>query len=197
MGAAGRARVLQFQARALVDRIEDVYRTPIAPHVAAGHREERHDLRPHDAQTERRSPRHRIAVPTDATADRIVLKIDHSKELLACATSALSQGGVANHEARDLSGARNTGVAAAAGDLIAFIGDDAVIDASWLDISVARCKGPDILGASGWINPRRVGLRPAWLPEEFMSATNLGFAAVKFERHWAIARAMLRVGVTE
>jgi hypothetical protein len=31
--------------------------------------------------------------------------------------------------------------------------------------------------------PRRVGLRPAWLPEEFLSATNSGFATVEFERH--------------
>jgi hypothetical protein len=136
-------------------------------------------------------------VPTDGTADRIVLEIDHKKELLAYATSALSQGGVANHEARGLSGERNTGVAAATGDLIAFIDDDAIIDARWLDIPVARCKGPDILGDSGWINPLWVGLRPAWLPEEFLSATSTGFASVKFERHWAIARAMLRVGMAE
>jgi glycosyltransferase involved in cell wall biosynthesis len=33
MGAAGRARVSQFQARAVVDRIEHVYRTLIAPHA--------------------------------------------------------------------------------------------------------------------------------------------------------------------
>jgi glycosyltransferase involved in cell wall biosynthesis len=165
--------------------------------LAAGHREGRHDLRPHDAQTERRSRRHRIAVPTGATADRIVLEIDHKKELLAYATWTLSQLLVANHEAGGLSGGRNTGVAAATGDLIAFIDDDAVIDASWLDIPVARCKGPDILGAGGWTNPLRVGLRPGWLPEEFLSATNSGFATVKFERHWAIARAMLRVGMAE
>jgi glucosyl-dolichyl phosphate glucuronosyltransferase len=84
-------------------------------------------------------------VPTDATADRIVLEIDHKKELLAHVTPALSQGGVANHEACRLSGGRNTGVAAATGDLIAFIIDEAVIDASWLDIPVARCKGPIFL----------------------------------------------------
>ena len=30
-----------------------------------------------------------------------------------------------------------------------------------------------------------------------LSATNSGFAMVKFERHWAIARAMLRVGMAE
>jgi len=97
-------------------------------------------------------------VPTDATADQIILEIDRKKELLAYAISALSRGVVANHEACGLSGGRNTGVAAATGDLIAFIDDEAIIDASWLDIPVARCKGSNILGASGWINPRRVGL---------------------------------------
>jgi glycosyltransferase involved in cell wall biosynthesis len=99
-------------------------------------------LRPHDAQTERRSRRHRIAEPADATADRIVLEINHNKEPLACATSALSQGGVANHEARGLSEGRNTGVAAATGDLIAFIDDDAVIDASSLDYSRGTMQRP-------------------------------------------------------
>jgi hypothetical protein len=34
MGAAGRARVAQFQACAVVDRIENVYRTLIAPRAA-------------------------------------------------------------------------------------------------------------------------------------------------------------------
>jgi hypothetical protein len=34
MGAAGRARVWQFKARAVVDIIENVYRTLIAPHAA-------------------------------------------------------------------------------------------------------------------------------------------------------------------
>ena len=34
MGAAGRARVARFQARAVVDRIENVYRTLIAPRAA-------------------------------------------------------------------------------------------------------------------------------------------------------------------
>jgi hypothetical protein len=44
---------------------------------------------------------------------------------------------------------------------------------------------------------RRVGLRPPWLLDEFLSATNSGFATVEFERHRAIARAMLRVGMAE
>jgi hypothetical protein len=34
LGAAGRARVSQFQAPAVVGRSEDVYRTLIAPHAA-------------------------------------------------------------------------------------------------------------------------------------------------------------------
>jgi hypothetical protein len=35
------------------------------------------------------------------------------------------------------------------------------------------------------------------LAEEFLSATNSGFAMVTFELHWAIARAMLRVVMSE
>jgi glycosyltransferase involved in cell wall biosynthesis len=127
-------------------------------------------------------------------SDQIVLVIDHNEELPACATSALPKGMlvVANQEARGLSGGRKAGVVAATGDLIAFIDDDAVIDASWLDIPVARCKGPDVLGGSDWIDPLWVGLRLARL-----RATNSGFATVKFERHWAVAKAMLRVGMAE
>jgi len=131
--------------------------------------------------------------------DQIVLVIDHDEELLACTTSALSQWVVvvANREARGLSGGRNTGVAAATRDLITFIDDGAVADASWLDIPLARCKGPDILGASGCIDPLWAGLHPAWLPEEFLSATNSGFTTAKFERHWASVEAKLRVGMAE
>lgn len=88
-------------------------------------------------------------------------------------------------------------MAAATGDLIAFIDDDAVADASSFDLPVARCKGPDILAASGWIDPLRVGLLPAWLPEEFLVETNSGFATVNFARHWAIAKPMLRVRIAE
>jgi len=128
-----------------------------------------------------------------------VVAADLNEELLACVTSALSQGVlvVVNHEARGLSDGRNTGVAAATGDLIAFTDDDTVIDATWLDIPAAQCKGPDILGASGWIDLLWMGLRSAWLSEEFLSATNSGFATVKFERHWVIAKAMLCVGMAE
>jgi len=115
------------------------------------------------------------------------------------ATSALSHGVlvIVNHEARGLSGGRNTGVAAATVDLITFVDDDAVADASRLDIPLARSNGPDILGASVWIDPIWVELRPARLPEEFLSATNSDFATTKFERHWATAKTMLRVGMAE
>ena len=43
-------------------------------------------------------------------------------------------------------------------------------------------------------NVGHVGLRRAWLPEEFLGATNSVFATVKFEREWAIAKTTLRVG---
>jgi len=46
-------------------------------------------------------------------------------------------------------------------------------------------------------NVGQVGLRRAWLPEEFLSATNSGFVRVKSERDCAIAKTTLRVGRAE
>jgi glucosyl-dolichyl phosphate glucuronosyltransferase len=102
--------------------------------------------------------------------DQIILVIDHNEDLLARATAALPKKVlvIANQEARGLSGARNTGIAAATGDLIAFIDDDVVVDTNWLDLLIARCEEPDVLGASSWVEPQWVGARPSWFPQEFL-----------------------------
>ena len=129
---------------------------------------------------------------------QIALVIDHNEELLTCTTSVLSRAVsvVASEEAHGLFGGCNTGVAATE-DRIAFIDDDWVIDEGWLDSRVARRTDPDIPGAGGWMNPQRVGLRPAWLPEEFTHATNSGVARAEFQRHWTIEGATPRVGMAE
>lgn len=101
-------------------------------------------------------------------AAEIVLVIDHAPELEAEARRrwpALSV--VANRERRGLSGARNTGVAEAGGDVVAFLDDDAIARPDWLERLAAAYADPDVLGAGGSVRPRWLEGRPGWFPPEF------------------------------
>ncbi len=50
---------------------------------------------------------------------------------------------------RNLSMSRNVGIAAAAGDIVAFIDDDAYPDPAWLDRLMAAYADPEVAGAGG------------------------------------------------
>jgi glucosyl-dolichyl phosphate glucuronosyltransferase len=75
---------------------------------------------------------------------------------------------IENHYPRGVSGARNAGIAAARGRVIAFLDDDAVADPSWLTALLAVCERPGVLGVMGRIEPLWRGTRPSWFPDEFM-----------------------------
>ncbi|MEN3309806.1 MAG: hypothetical protein V7603_6008 [Micromonosporaceae bacterium] len=98
----------------------------------------------------------------------VVVVIDHNDTLLARATQRLTRCQVlANRGARGLSGARNTGVAAVTGDIVAFLDDDAAARPGWLAGMLRWFDDPATLGVAGRVDPVWPHGRPAWFPAEF------------------------------
>ena len=103
-----------------------------------------------------------------APAQEIVLTIDHSPELLAESEKRWPNLRLAeNHEEQGLSGARNCGVAACSGEVVAFLDDDAVAAPDWLERLGEAYRDPAVIGAGGAVHPAWVEGKPNWFPPEF------------------------------
>lgn len=97
-----------------------------------------------------------------------VVVVDHNPDLHARLAATLPDVTVVeSREARGLSGARNTGVAQARGDIVAFLDDDAVAEPDWLKFFADSYADPAVAGVGGLVLPRWETQRPSWFPEEF------------------------------
>ncbi|HKD74842.1 MAG TPA: glycosyltransferase, partial [Ktedonobacterales bacterium] len=101
-------------------------------------------------------------------SDEIVVVVDHNHRLLQRVRDELPHViAVANDGQRGLSDARNSGIAASTGEIIAFLDDDAVAGPDWLAQVGAAYDDKAVIATGGTIIPIWQGKRPAWLPEEF------------------------------
>lgn len=104
----------------------------------------------------------------ERAAFEIVLVVDHNAQLFERARETFDGAIVVeNAHPQGLSGARNTGVEATSGDVVAFLDDDAAADPGWLRWLADTYADPDVLGVGGYIDPAWATARPRWWPDEF------------------------------
>jgi GT2 family glycosyltransferase len=109
------------------------------------------------------------ALAQDPRPDEVVVVIDHNDDLLERARRELTRARVvANEEGRGLSGARNTGVRHATGEIVAFLDDDARARPGWLRALTTAFADPTVIGAGGIALPYWESEAPSWIPPEFL-----------------------------
>ncbi|HET6745874.1 MAG TPA: glycosyltransferase family 2 protein [Candidatus Limnocylindria bacterium] len=102
-------------------------------------------------------------------AHETILVIDHNEPLRERAAAELkSVQVIENGGQRGLSDARNSGVRAASGSVVAFLDDDAAAAPDWLTALARIYDDEEVMGVGGSATPEwPAGRRPRWFPEEF------------------------------
>lgn len=111
------------------------------------------------------------ALSQDGPQSQVILVVDHCDELFERAHCEFCDEDrvtvYQNTELPGLSGARNTGVKAAHGDVIAFLDDDAIAEPGWALAMMRHYENRRVACVGGFADPVWPESRPAWMPKEF------------------------------
>jgi len=138
------------------------------------------------AYTERRWNELRAAVASVQqqryAPQEIIVVVDNNSALFERVCAEFPQvTAIENRYRRGLSGARNSGIAVARGEVIAFLDEDAIAAPDWLEHLLAPYDQPNVVGVGGAIEPLWLEGRPRWFPDEFnwvVGCTYRGLAPV-------------------
>jgi len=119
-------------------------------------------------------------------ADEIIVVVDGEQTLGDKISSAYNRQQqvkvILTEKGLSATQARNVGIRAAVGDVIAFTDDDAVADKQWIACLLATYQSTDAQAVGGKILPIWLSAKPEQLPEELywlVGVTHAGFAAEK------------------
>lgn len=112
----------------------------------------------------------------------IIVVVDHNQDLLERIVREFpGVVAVPNIGGRGVSGARNSGVKASRGEVVAFLDDDAVVTPEWLRTLLRHIVQPNVVGVGCysdglWENPC-----PSWFPSEFGWTIGVSYAGLPEE----------------
>jgi glycosyltransferase involved in cell wall biosynthesis len=126
-------------------------------------------------------------LPQLRAADELLIVIDHNDALFHQAVEHFAATSkvrvVRNFAEPGLSGARNTAIAESAGDVIAFLDDDAVAGSNWLPEVRSALAAPDVVAVGTAAAPVWPGgVRPGWFPPEFDWVVGCSYEGLPTER---------------
>jgi len=138
------------------------------------------------------------------SATEVVVVTDHAEDLRARLLDAgTGVRVVANTGPPGISGARNTGIEAPTGDIVAYLDDDARAEPGWLDALLAPYADENVVVTGSRIEPAWDGGRPRWfaveldwvvgctyrgMPETRADVRNVIASGMSFRR-WAVEAA--------
>jgi hypothetical protein len=109
----------------------------------------------------------------------IIVVVDHNPELLEEIGREFPDViAVPNIGGRGVSGARNSGVKASRGEVVAFLDDDSIATPDWLAILLGHIMTPGVVGVGCYSDGLWESPRPSWFPGEFSWTIGVSYSGL-------------------